>query len=89
MIALVSHAATFVGERQACEALAVSRATYHRWKAPLCRCSSERAEFQPAGELPIHSAARTRRNSRSAAEPKRMGLAPEKKRNQTQTSWLR
>ncbi len=35
MIALVSHAATVVGERQACEALAVSRATYHRHKAPM------------------------------------------------------
>lgn len=35
MIELVSHAATVVGERQACKALAVSRATYNRRKAPL------------------------------------------------------
>jgi putative transposase len=35
MIALVSHAATVVGERQACEALDVSRATYRRRVAPL------------------------------------------------------
>lgn len=35
MIALVSHAATIVGEREACKALGVSRATYHRRKAPL------------------------------------------------------
>ena len=36
MIALVSRAATVVGERQACEALDISRATYQRSKAPRC-----------------------------------------------------
>jgi putative transposase len=35
VIAVISHAATVVGERQACEALGVSRTTYHRRKAPL------------------------------------------------------
>jgi putative transposase len=35
MITLVSQVATVVGERQACEALGVPRATYRRRKAPL------------------------------------------------------
>jgi len=33
-MALIDHASTVVGERQACEALGVARATYHRRKAP-------------------------------------------------------
>lgn len=34
MMAMIDHASTVVGERQACEALGVARATYRRHKAP-------------------------------------------------------